>query len=51
MISIKGGQLSRNPRKKRRNKIWNRGRRELSHHYLEIILRNNRLIENPKIIR
>jgi hypothetical protein len=32
----------------RRKTIWNRGRRGLSHHSLEIILRDNQPIENPE---
>jgi hypothetical protein len=48
MINIKEGQFSKNLGKTRRNTIWNRGRRGLSHHSSEIILRDNQLLENPE---
>jgi hypothetical protein len=51
MIIIKEGQLSKNFGKTRRNTIWNRGRRGLSQHYSEIILKDNQLLENPKRLR
>jgi hypothetical protein len=51
MISKKQGQLSKKLGKKKRNSIWIRGIRELSHHYLEIILREKKLIENAERLR
>jgi hypothetical protein len=47
----KEGQLSKNIGKTRRNIRWNRGRRGLSHHSSEIILRNNQMLENPERLR
>jgi hypothetical protein len=44
----KQGQLSKKIGKTKRNSRWIRGRRELSHHYLEIILKDSQLLENPK---
>jgi hypothetical protein len=41
MINIKEGQLSKNLGKTRRKERWNRGRRGLSHHSSEIILKDN----------
>jgi hypothetical protein len=40
-------ELSKNLGNTKRNSRWIRGRRDLSHHSLEIILRDNQLIENP----
>jgi hypothetical protein len=51
MIIIKQGQLSKNIGKTRINIIWNRGRRGLSHHFSETILRDNHLLENPEQMR
>jgi hypothetical protein len=48
MINKNKGQLSKNLGKTKINSRWIRGRRELSHHSLEIILRDNQLLENPK---
>jgi hypothetical protein len=48
MIDIKEVQLSKNIGKTRRRTRWNRGRRGLSHHCSEIILRDNHLLENPE---
>jgi hypothetical protein len=47
MINIKEGQLSKNLGKTRIKTRWNRGRRGLSHHSSEIILKYNQLLENP----
>jgi hypothetical protein len=46
MISKTQGHLSKNLGKTKINSIWIRGRRGISHHYLEIILRDNQLLEN-----
>jgi hypothetical protein len=46
MINKNKGQLSKNIGKKKRSSRWIRGRRELSHHSSEIILRDNQLLEN-----
>jgi hypothetical protein len=46
MINKKKGQLSKKLRKTKINSKWIRGRRELSHHSSEIILRDNQLLEN-----
>jgi hypothetical protein len=51
MIRKKQGQLSKNLGKTKRNSRWIRGRRELSHHSLGIILKDNQLLENPKRLR
>jgi hypothetical protein len=51
MIRKNQGQLSKNLGKKKRNSRWIKGRRELSHHSSEIILRENQLIENPEQLR
>jgi hypothetical protein len=51
MINKKQGQLSKNLGKTRRKSRWIRGRRELSHHSSEIILRDNQLLENPEQLR
>jgi hypothetical protein len=48
MINIKEDQLSKNIGKTRRKTRWNRGRRGLSHHSSEIILRDNQLLKNPE---
>jgi hypothetical protein len=44
----KGRKLSKNLRKRRRKKIWNRGKGGLSHLYSEIILKDIQLLENPE---
>jgi hypothetical protein len=41
MINIKEGQLSKNLGKTRRKTIWKGGRRGLSHHSSEIILKGS----------
>jgi hypothetical protein len=46
MISKKQGQLSKKLGKTKRNSRWIRRRREINHHYLEIILRYRQLLEN-----
>jgi hypothetical protein len=46
MISRKQGQLSKNLGKTKRNSIWIRGRRDLSHHSSEIIHRDIKLLES-----
>jgi hypothetical protein len=51
MINIKEGQFSKKLGKTRRKTTLNRGRRELSHHYSEKILKENQLLENPKCLR
>jgi hypothetical protein len=43
----KGKKLSKNLRKTKRKTIWNRGKRGISHHSYEIILRDSQLSENP----
>jgi hypothetical protein len=48
MININEDQLSKKLGKTRRKKYMNRGRRGLSHHSSEIILRDNQLLENPE---
>jgi hypothetical protein len=48
MINIKEGQLSKKIGKTRRKARWKRGRRGLSNHSLEIILRDNQLLKNPE---
>jgi hypothetical protein len=48
MINMKEYQLSKNLERTKRKKGWNKGRRELSHHSSEIILRDNHLLKNPK---
>jgi hypothetical protein len=48
VINIKEGQFFKKLGKTRRKKRWNRGRRGLSHHSSEIILRDNQLLENPE---
>jgi hypothetical protein len=47
MINIKEIHLSKKLEKSRRSKIWNRGRRRISHHSSEIVLRDNQLLESP----
>jgi hypothetical protein len=51
MISKKQGQLSKKLGKTKINSRWIRGRRELSHHSLEIILKDNQLLENLERLR
>jgi hypothetical protein len=51
MINRKQGQLSKKLRKTKINSRWIRGRRELSHHSSEIILRDSQLLENPERLR
>jgi hypothetical protein len=46
MIRKKQGQLSKNLGKTKINSRWIRGRREVTNHYSEIILRDNQLPEN-----
>jgi hypothetical protein len=48
MIRKNQGQISKNLGKTRRNSRWIKGRRELSHHSSEIILRDNKLLESPE---
>jgi hypothetical protein len=48
MINIKEDQLSKNLGKTREKTRWNRRRKELSHHYSEITLRDNQLLKNPE---
>jgi hypothetical protein len=48
MISKKKGQLSKNIGKTKINSRWIRGRRGLSHHSSEIILKDSQLPENPE---
>jgi hypothetical protein len=48
MISIEEDQLSKRLRKIRRKKIWNRGRRVLSHPTSEIVLRDSQLLKKPE---
>jgi hypothetical protein len=50
MISKKQGQLSKNIWKTKRNSRWIRGRRGLSHHSSEIILRDSQILEKPEMI-
>jgi hypothetical protein len=50
MINKKQGQLTKNIGKTKRNSRWIRGRRELSHHSSEIILKDNQLLDNPEWI-
>jgi hypothetical protein len=47
MIRKNQGQLSKKFGQTKINSRWIRGRRELSHHSSEIILRDNKLLENP----
>jgi hypothetical protein len=51
MIIKNKGQHSKNLGKTRRNSIWIRGRRGQSHHSSKIVLRDNQLLENPKLLR
>jgi hypothetical protein len=51
MINKKQGQLSKNLGKTKRSSRWIRGRRDLSHHSSEIILRDNKLLENPERLK
>jgi hypothetical protein len=46
MINKNQGQLSKNLGKTKRSSRWIRGRREISHHSSEIILRASQLLEN-----
>jgi hypothetical protein len=48
MINKKQGKISKSLGKTRINSRWIKGRRELNHHSLEIILKDNQLLENPK---
>jgi hypothetical protein len=48
MINKNQGQLSKKFGKTKRNSRLIKGKRELSHHFSEIILRDNKLLENPK---
>jgi hypothetical protein len=48
MIRRKKGQLSKRLGKTIRNSRWIRGRRELSHHSLEIIYKEKRHLNNPE---
>jgi hypothetical protein len=43
MMNGNQGQISKKLGKTRRNSIWIRGIRELSHHSLEIILRDRKI--------
>jgi hypothetical protein len=47
MIRKNQGQLSKKLGKTKINSRWIKGRRGLSHHSSEIILRENQLLENP----
>jgi hypothetical protein len=40
--------LSKKIGKTRRKERWNKGIRGLSHHFLEIIIRDNELLKNPE---
>jgi hypothetical protein len=51
MINKNKGQLSKKLGKIGINSRWIRGRKELSHHSLEIILRDRKLLENLKRLR
>jgi hypothetical protein len=51
MINIKEIQLSKNLGKTRRSSRWNKGRRGISHHSSEIVLRDNQLLESPEQLR
>jgi hypothetical protein len=44
----KQGQLSKKLGKTKINSRWIIGRRDVSHHSSEIILRDNKLLENPE---
>ena len=48
MISRKQGHLSKRIGKKKINSRWIRGRRELSHHSLEIIHKDSKRLKNPE---
>jgi hypothetical protein len=51
MINIKEGQFSKNLGNTKIKTRWNRGRRGLSHHSSEIILRDNQFLGNPQLSR
>jgi hypothetical protein len=51
MIKTIQGQLSKKLGKTKINLRWIRGRRELSHLSLEIILKDNQLLGNPERLR
>jgi hypothetical protein len=51
MINKNLGQLSKTIGKTKINSRWIKGRRDLSHHYSKIILRDNKLLENPERLR
>jgi hypothetical protein len=42
------GQHSKNLGKTKKNSRWTRGRRDISHDSLEVILRDNKLLKNPE---
>ena len=48
MISRKQGHLSKRLGKTKRNSRWIKGSRVLSHHFLEIICRDRKLLKNPE---
>jgi hypothetical protein len=48
MISRKQGHLSKRLGKTTRNSRWIRGRREISHHSLEIIHKDKKHLKNPE---
>jgi hypothetical protein len=51
MINKNQGQLSKNLGNTKINLGWIRGRRDLSHHSLEIIHRDNKLLESLELLR
>jgi hypothetical protein len=51
MINRKKGQISKKIGKTKRNSRWIRRRRDLSHHSLEIIHRDNKILEIPERLR
>jgi hypothetical protein len=48
MINIYEDPLTKRHEKTRRKEIWSRGRRQPSHHSLEIIFRDNELLRSPE---